>query len=147
MLRPRHEPLKYLDITMHWDIDIVQLLSGCDVPEVDHLLHQQPLGAGEVFLCPPILVTHMDHYFSPRIICLEKFWGNLRITCSLPVPAVSYPHECDLLKGGFYSLSFFLIVPRCSGETWTKEAFGTSYQHPVVNHFLNSDLGAENVYF
>ena len=44
-------------------------------------------------------------------------------------------------------MSFVWILSRCFGEIWTKEAFGTSYQHPVVNHFLNLDLEAENVFF
>ena len=51
---------------MDRDVYVIELLPKGDVPEVDHLLQQETLRTGEILLCAPRLVAHVDHNLSPE---------------------------------------------------------------------------------
>ena len=61
-----HQPVKDLDVTMDRDVYVIELLPKGDVPEVDHLLQQETLRTGEILLCAPRLIAHVDHNLSPE---------------------------------------------------------------------------------
>lgn len=58
-----HEPLKYLDVTMHTDIDIIDRCGFCQILfEVLHVSYKQILFTCKILIDLPIFIEHMNHY-------------------------------------------------------------------------------------
>ena len=122
---------------MDRDVHVIELLPKGDVPEVDHLLQQETLRTGEILLCAPRLVAHVDHNLSPEenweendntedpggdeatdmLSCASR-WARL---WSLAIPLARLP--CLLLRprpwfwaGGWRNIHFspcFQLVRHC----------------------------------